>query len=55
MKSRLDDWFARYTDPNFDGSREVVTGSGQKEPIGPAGQGRPAFEEGRIAHLVRGQ
>lgn len=55
MKARLEDWFARYTRPGFDGSCEPVTGSGQTGPVGPMRPARPVFEEGRIAHLVRGQ
>jgi arylsulfatase A-like enzyme len=29
MKSRMDSWFAQYTDPRFDKAREFVTGWGQ--------------------------
>ena len=54
LRARLDDWFGRYVTPHFDGSRETVTGSGQLGPIGPARKPGLAFEEGRIAHLVRG-
>jgi arylsulfatase A-like enzyme len=43
MKAQLDQWFARYVDPVFDGSKEPVTGFGQIDFAGVAGQGREAF------------
>jgi choline-sulfatase len=55
MKARLDEWFGRYANPEFDGSREAVTGSGQMGPIGAMRRNPQAFEEGRIAHLVKGK
>ena len=44
LKATLDKWFARYADPARDGSREGVTGFGQKDLAGPAGGGRSAWE-----------
>lgn len=44
MKAELDNWFIRYTDPAKDGVREAVTGFGQLDLAGPAGQGRVAYE-----------
>ena len=29
MASELDDWFAKYVNPDFDGKNEAVTGGGQ--------------------------
>ena len=45
MRDRLRAWFARYTDPDRDGTKEPVTGKGQVERVGSAGQGRRAFED----------
>ena len=44
MRSRLDEWFARYVDPERGGAVEPVTGRGQIDLCGKAGQGRRAFE-----------
>lgn len=44
MKAKLDEWFVRYADPARDGVREAVTGFGQVELAGPAGQGRRTYE-----------
>ncbi|WP_136608609.1 sulfatase-like hydrolase/transferase [Paenibacillus dokdonensis] len=46
MKAQLERWFVRYADPERDGSREAVTGLGQLELAGPAGEGRVAYNEG---------
>jgi hypothetical protein len=43
LKAQLDEWFVRYADPARDGSREPVTGKGQVDLAGAAGQGRTAF------------
>ncbi len=43
MRSRLEEWFVRYTDPQRDGRVEPVTGKGQLRLAGPAGGGAPAF------------
>ncbi|MGH2368870.1 MAG: sulfatase-like hydrolase/transferase [Chloroflexota bacterium] len=45
MKARLDEWFVRYADPRRDGIREPVTGKGQLDLAGPAGQGRKAYAD----------
>ncbi len=48
MKSRLEEWFVRYTEPMVDGTREPVTGKGQLGLAGPAGRGVQVFsQEGR--------
>ncbi len=44
MKAQLDDWFLRYADPALDGTREAVTGKGQIDLAGTAGEGRRAYE-----------
>ena len=44
MKKQLEAWFIRYTKPDLDGTKEPVTGKGQIDRAGIAGQGRPAFE-----------
>ncbi|MFE5317961.1 sulfatase-like hydrolase/transferase [Paenibacillus sp. NPDC056579] len=46
MKSKLDHWFVQYVNPAYDGIREAVTGFGQLELAGPAGQGRKTYEDG---------
>lgn len=43
MKGRLEGWFVKYVDPRVDGTHEPVTGKGQLDLAGPAGDGRPAF------------
>ena len=45
MRARLRAWFAQYVDPDRDGTKEPVTGKGQVERVGSAGQGRRAFED----------
>ncbi len=43
MKAQLDAWFMQYVDPTRDGTKEPVTGKGQLDLAGIAGQGRVAF------------
>lgn len=45
MKARLEQWFVHYADPARDGTREAVTGYGQIELAGPAGQGRKIYDD----------
>ncbi|HXI18783.1 MAG TPA: sulfatase-like hydrolase/transferase [Chloroflexota bacterium] len=45
LKAELDGWFVRYADPARDGVREPVTGKGQLDLAGPAGNGAVAFAE----------
>ncbi|MFD0676131.1 MULTISPECIES: sulfatase-like hydrolase/transferase [unclassified Paenibacillus] len=43
MKACLESWFVRYVDPVLDGMKEPVSGNGQLNLIGPAGNGEKAF------------
>ena len=43
MRGELQKWFSDYVDPNRDGTHEPVTGDGQINLPGPAGEGRQAF------------
>jgi len=52
MRARLTEWFARYTDPLRDGTKEAVTGSGQVNLCGPGALGAESFSKGRITHLL---
>jgi hypothetical protein len=45
MEAQLEAWFARYVIPDLDGAKEPVTGKGQVNLPGVAGQGRRAFED----------
>jgi len=45
LEAQLEAWFARYVDPHRDGAKEPVTGKGQVDLPGVAGQGRRAFED----------
>lgn len=45
LRARLHAWFALHADPLRDGAHEGVWGRGQLGPVGPQGQGRPAFAE----------
>lgn len=45
MEAQLEAWFARYVDPHRDGAKEPVTGKGQVDLPGVAGQGCRAFED----------
>lgn len=44
MRLDLEQWFLRYAAPERDGARQPVSGKGQLDIVGPAGQGRRAFE-----------
>jgi hypothetical protein len=44
LKACLEAWFVRYVDPQLDGTKEPVTGKGQLDLAGVAGQGRRAFD-----------
>ncbi|SHE12522.1 Arylsulfatase [Chlamydia abortus] len=49
LKRQLEQWFVRYADPALDGTREPVSGLGQLDLAGTAGEGRKAYhplEEG---------
>ncbi|HUU69603.1 MAG TPA: sulfatase-like hydrolase/transferase [Planctomycetota bacterium] len=43
LRGRLDEWFLRYVLPPLDGARQPVSGKGQIDRVGPAGEGRTAF------------
>ena len=43
MEAQLEAWFVRYVDPRLDGTKEPVTGKGQLDLAGIAGEGRRAF------------
>lgn len=43
LKNRMEQWFVRYSDPDRDGVRQAVCGSGQIGLVGSAGKGRKAF------------
>jgi arylsulfatase A-like enzyme len=45
LEGELAAWFARYVDPDRDGTKEPVTGKGQIDRAGVPGQGRRAFED----------
>ncbi|MCL4507439.1 MAG: sulfatase-like hydrolase/transferase, partial [Chloroflexi bacterium] len=45
LRGMLIDWFSRYVDPSRDGSKEPVSGKGQVDLSGWAGNGRRAFED----------
>jgi arylsulfatase A-like enzyme len=45
LRGLLADWFTRHADPRLDGAREAVTGKGQIDLAGAAGEGRPAYAE----------
>jgi hypothetical protein len=45
LEARLEVWFVRHADPALDGTREPVTGKGQLDLAGVAGQGRQAFAD----------
>jgi arylsulfatase A-like enzyme len=40
LRTRLDEWFTRYSSPDVDGTREAVTGSGQRDRAGLRGSAR---------------
>ena len=43
MKAMLDDWFARYVNPEIDGAREPVCGRGQLCRVGKESNGQVTF------------
>jgi hypothetical protein len=43
MRYQLEAWFLRFATLERDGARQPVTGKGQIERVGVAGQGQPAF------------
>ena len=43
LRGTLADWFVRFADPAVDGTKEAVTGKGQIDRAGTAGDGRTAF------------
>jgi len=43
LKARLEDWFARYAEPDRDGRVQPVTGSGQRGLVGGADTGQRSF------------
>lgn len=45
MAGRMEAWFVTYTDPDLDGTKEPVTGKGQVDLAGVAGEGRHAFDQ----------
>lgn len=47
LRKDLDDWFARYSDPVFDGSRQPVRGNGQINAINLLKDGELAFDQNR--------
>ena len=60
LQAKLETFFARYADPERDGSREAVMGRGQIDVVGPAAEGRKRFgddvlfEVDRLKGAVRG-
>lgn len=47
MRGRLDRWYRRWVDPDVDGAREAVTGTGQVDLAGLGGEGRLAYLQGQ--------
>ncbi len=45
LKSRMEEWFIQFSDPDVDGTRQPVYGDGQIGLVGKKGQGRKAFVE----------
>jgi len=45
MRAELTEYFNRYGDTEFDARAEAVYGRGQLDLVGPAGQGRKAFDD----------
>ncbi len=43
LRHELEVWFCRFASLERDGARQPVTGKGQLERVGPAGEGRTAF------------
>ena len=53
LRARMDAWFAEFTDPALDGSRQPVTGCGQLRRVAPATDAREAFAAVPIPALTR--
>lgn len=47
LQDRLDAWFLEYVDPDADGLRQPVTGSGQRNLMCSGSSDNPAFEQGQ--------
>lgn len=45
LKSRMEQWFSRYSDPDREGTRQPVYGLGQIDRVGKGGEGGKAFVE----------
>lgn len=43
MKSKLDNWFIKHSDPDVDGTREAVKGAGQRGLAGKKGEGSDVY------------
>ncbi len=43
LRSRMEQWFVQYSDPDKDGTKQAVCGLGQIDLVGRAGEGREAF------------
>lgn len=43
LKDKLQKWFVKYTDPNVDGTKEAVSGSGQYRKAGVYSEGKPVY------------
>ncbi|WP_257346729.1 sulfatase-like hydrolase/transferase [Pseudalkalibacillus decolorationis] len=49
LRSRMENWFVQYANPNIDGARLPVTGTGQSNLAGPNVTGKLAFNQnGRL-------
>jgi arylsulfatase A-like enzyme len=50
LRGRLERWYRRWVDPDVDGAREAVTGTGQVDRAGIGGEGRLAYlQDQRLA------
>lgn len=45
LKGDLDAWFVKHSDPELDGSREAVTGAGQRGRAGIKGKGKDVYSK----------
>ena len=52
LRARLTEWFSRYVDPQRDGVREIVTGSGQTGLCGAFADGIQAFSTARVESIL---
>lgn len=53
MKAELDAWFLKYADPQIDGRSEPVSGRGQLCKVGPASEGKLAFQPASAVEYTR--